>query len=313
MPDFTIVTPVLNQAFHIEKCIQSVLEQDCDVQYIIMDGGSTDGTLDIIHKYEKHISYWSSKPDNGQSNAINKGLKLADGEFFNWLNADDQLTPNALKTVLKTASNETQVVIGKCEHIDKNGTQLAIGGAKVWDTVEATLGNYSMGQPSVFYRTSVAKKLNGLNEDLHYCMDMDFWFRFLIKFGQENIAQTNCVLSKFLVHSDSKSVAAEKTMRDEKYGIYRALLNQFELPDVIEDFLHSFAIPKVDSKEYVGSLKKEVLLGNFCWHLMVAAYQANEIEKCEMLFQIVENGNRFTMSEKHLWRTRLVSKQLLGR
>lgn len=155
--------------------------------------------------------------------------------------------------------------------------------------------------------------LNGLNENLHYCMDMDLWFRFLVRFRQENIAQSNCVLSKFLVHADSKSVATELEMQEEKYGIYRALLDQFELPKVVADFLRSFAIPKVDSKEYNGNLKKEILLANFCWHLLVAAYQKSEIEKCETLFRIVENGNRLTTSEKRIWRARLVSKQLLGR
>lgn len=311
MPDFTIITPVLNQVQHIEKCILSVLEQDCDVQHIIMDGGSTDGTVDIIRKYENRISYWKSEPDNGQSHAINKGLKLAKGMFFNWLNADDQLTPNALKTILKTVSSDTLVVIGNCEHIDENGSRIAVGRARVWDSVEATLGNYSMGQPSVFYRTEIARNLGGLNAHLHYCMDMDLWFRFLINYGQQNILETDEILSQFLVHSSSKSVADEHEMRTEKYGVYRVLFNQYHIPNVLEEFLVNYPTPKIEPGNYAADLNQEVLLANFCWHLLLKAYEEGDTEKGGDLLEIVSCGNRLTATEKLTWRLRLAAKQLL--
>jgi glycosyltransferase involved in cell wall biosynthesis len=311
MPDFTIVTPVLNQVQHIEKCILSVLEQDCDVQYIIIDGGSTDGTVDIIRKYESRISFWVSEPDSGQSHAINKGLKLAKGTFFNWLNADDQLTPNALKSVLEIASEETQVIIGKCEHIDENGNQVAVGGAKIWDSLEATLGNYSMGQPSVFHKTSLVKELNGMNENLHFCMDMDLWFRFLITNGQENISEIDETLSLFLVHSGSKSVESANDMRDEKYGVFRLLFKKFEIPSVLEIFFSNYPTPNIDEESYVGNLNQEVLLANFCWHLLLDAYGKTEMEKCRSLYEIVSKGSRLTKGEKLAWRMRLAAKQIL--
>jgi glycosyltransferase involved in cell wall biosynthesis len=311
MPDFTIVTPVLNQVQHIEKCILSVLEQDCDVQYIIIDGGSTDGTVDIIRKYESRISFWVSEPDSGQSHAINKGLKLAKGTFFNWLNADDQLTPNALKSVLEIASEETQVVIGKCEHIDENGNQVAVGGAKIWDSLEATLGNYSMGQPSVFHKTSLVKELNGMNETLHFCMDMDLWFRFLITNGQENISEIDETLSLFLVHSGSKSVESANDMRDEKYGVFRLLFKQFEIPHILERFFLNYPIPNVQEEKYIGNLNQEVLLANFCWHLLLDAYGKAEMEKCRSLYQVVSKGSRLTKREKLTWKIRLAVKQIL--
>jgi glycosyltransferase involved in cell wall biosynthesis len=313
MADFSIITPVLNQVSDIETCILSVLEQDCNVQHIIMDGGSTDGTIDIIRRYENRISYWKSEPDKGQSDAINKGLKLANGTFFNWLNADDRLTPNALKTVLNTATEETQIVIGKCEHIDEHGNQIAIGRGRIWHSLEATLGNYSMGQPSFFYKTSVVKQLGGLNNSLHYCMDMDLWFRFLVKFGQEKISQTESVLSQFLVHSDSKSVNFKNEMSSEKYGIYKTLFSQFQQPDVLQEFLSEFSISDVNSKSYQGDLDKNVLLANFCWHLMIACYENGEIEKCRAYYDIVKNGNRLSASETLKWNARFASAKLLGR
>jgi glycosyltransferase involved in cell wall biosynthesis len=313
MTDFSIITPVLNQVSHIETCILSVLEQDCNVQYIIIDGGSTDGTIDIIRKYEKRISYWKSEPDSGQSEAINKGLNLANGTFFNWLNADDRLTPNAIKAILDIAEEETQVVIGKCEHIDEKGSSIAVGSSRIWDSVEATLGNYGMGQPSHFYKTSVVKELGGLNTSLHYCMDMDIWFRFLVKFGQEKISQTASVLSQFLVHPNSKSVDFKNEMRREKYGIYKALLSQIQQPDVLQEFLFAFSIPDVNSKSYHGNLNRDILLANFCWHLMIETYEKGEIEKCKAFYDIVKNGNRLSASETLKWNARFASAKLLGR
>ncbi|MCF8463910.1 MAG: glycosyltransferase [Flavobacteriales bacterium] len=313
MADFSIITPVLNQVSHIERCILSVIEQDCDVQYIIVDGGSTDGTIDIIRKYENRISYWKSEPDSGQSDAINKGLSIATGRFFNWLNADDRLNPNALKTVLKVASEETQVVIGKCEHIDAQGNQIAIGSAQIWDSVEATLGNYSMGQPSVFYRTSVVKEFKGLNPNLHYCMDMDLWFRFLTYYNQDEVAITNQVLSKFLVHQDSKSVGFKEEMNAEKYGIYRALFSQFKLPERLTLFIANFPMPKVDPKEYMAILNQDILVANFCWHLLLDAYEKQEIELAQSLLELVMKGNRLSKTEKLKWKARLASAKLLGR
>lgn len=312
MPDFTIITPVLNQVSHIETCILSVLEQEVDIQFIIMDGGSTDGTIDIIRKYESHISYWESKADKGQSHAINKGVKLAKGTFFNWLNADDQLTPNALKTVLEAASEQTHIVVGKCEHIDDNGKQIALGGAKIWHSLEATLGNYSMGQPSLFYRTSVIEALGGLNENLHYCMDMDLWFRYLTKFGQDKIVLTESILSQFLVHSDSKSLGFKQEMSNEKYGIYEVLLSQFELPKTLQNFLSPFSLELVKPNAYHRNLNQQKLFANFCWHLMISSYQNNELDECRAYFDIVTNGNRLTETEKLKWKARLASKQFLG-
>ena len=313
MADITIITPVLNQVSYIETCILSVLAQDCDVQYIIVDGGSTDGTIDIIRKYEGSIAFWKSEPDSGQSNAINKGLQLANGTFFNWLNADDRLTPNALKTVLNCIDSETHVVVGQCEHIDDAGNSIAVGSAKIWDSLEATLGNYSMGQPSLFYRTSIVKELGNLNENLHYCMDMDLWFRYLSKFGQQSIVQTDSILSQFLIHSNSKSVEHAEAMKNEKYGIYRALLSQFDLPLVLKEFLSQFPIPELNPKSYYKNLNQNDLIANFCWHLMIASYEKGDFKQCSVYCDIVQKGNRLSAAENLKWKARLASVKLLGR
>ncbi|HAP68170.1 MAG TPA: hypothetical protein DCR04_00360 [Flavobacteriales bacterium] len=311
MPDFTIVTPVLNQVQQIEKCILSVLGQNCDVQYIIIDGGSTDGTVDIIRKYKDRISYWESKPDRGQSHATNKGLAIAEGTFFNWLNADDQLTENALKNVIETTSEETQVVVGKCEHIDENGNRVAIGGARIWDSLEATLGNYSMGQPSVFYRTELMREFEGVNAGLHYCMDMDLWFRFLTEMGQKNIQTTEKVLSKFLVHDESKSSLHSEKMNTEKYGIYHALLTEFELPEILTQFFTEFPVPKSVQYSLPADLNQNELFSQFAWHLMVDAYGRKQTNECSAYLDMVKKGSRLSTTEVLQWKARIASIKFL--
>jgi len=311
MPDFSIITPVLNQASTIEKCIESVAAQNVDAEHIIIDGGSTDGTVDIIRKHEDKLASWVSEPDHGQSHAINKGLEHASGTWFNWLNADDHLTENALETVLKTAKSDTQVVVGKCRHVNPEGETVAEGSARVWNSLEGSLGNYSMGQPSVFYRTEIVKQLGGLNENLHLCLDMDLWFRFLLKFGQNRIRRTDAVLSEFLIHEAAKSTSQAKKMSAEKYGIYHALLSNFELPEVLTSFLSDYPIPDSVNYELPTDLNQKDLLANFSWHLMVEAYQKREIEECRAYFDIVKNSSRLSKTELLKWQARLASAKIL--
>lgn len=311
MPEFSIITPVLNQASTIEKCIESVAAQPVDVEHIILDGGSTDGTTDIIRKHEDKLAFWVSEPDRGQSHAINKGLERVSGTWFNWLNADDRLTENALQTVLKTAKSDTQVVVGKCKHINTDGETIAEGSARIWDSLEATLGNYSMGQPSVFYRTEIVKQLGGLNENLHLCLDMDLWFRFLLKFGQDQIQTTDVILSEFLIHHEAKSSSQAEKMRAEKYGIYHALLSNFELPQSLNQFLSDFPIPESVNYKLPIGLDQEELLANFTWHLMVEAYQKREMEKCRAYFDVVKNSSRLSKPELLKWQARLASAKIL--
>lgn len=312
MPDFSIITPVLNQVSTIEATIESVAIQNVDVEHIIIDGGSTDGTVDIIKKHQHKLAYWVSEPDTGQPEAINKGLVIAKGKFFNWLNADDLLAPNALSVVKSYFNRETDVIVGKCQHVNEDGNVLTIGSAKVWPTVEATLGNYSMGQPSVFYRTVSVRALGGINENLHLCMDMDLWFRYILKNGIDRITSVDEILSRFLVHGSAKSEVQAKQMRAEKYGIYKALITEKSGNEVVDEFLNQFDIPKGVNYQ-TSHLSKEILLANFAWHLLVEAYQIGEVDKASSLFEVVNKGSRLTTKAQLEWQARLASAKLLGK
>ena len=285
--------------------------QNVDVEHIIIDGGSTDGTVDLIRKHENKLAFWVSEKDRGQSHAINKGLQRASGNWFNWLNADDQLAENALQTVLETAGVHTRALIGKCLHINTNSEIIDEGSARIWNSLEATLGNYCMGQPSVFYRTQTVEQLGGLNENLHLCLDMDLWFRFLLKHGQSQIQTTEKILSRFLIHETGKSTAKAHEMEAEKYGTYRALLRDLELPEILQKFFAKF--PTTDTIEYVlpCDLNKNELLSNFAWHLMVDAYEKGDMKQCRAYLEVLKKGSRLSKMEKLEWKARIVSSNFL--
>ena len=121
-PKITVITPSFNQAEFLERTIKSVLDQNYpNLEYIIMDGGSTDGSVEIIQKYEKYLKFWASEKDNGQSHAINKGLKIATGEWVSWQNSDDIYYPGAFKSAAVAAQTHPEVglIIGDVNLIDE--------------------------------------------------------------------------------------------------------------------------------------------------------------------------------------------------
>ncbi len=210
LPKISIVTPSFNQGKYIEQTICSVLEQDYkNVEFIIIDGGSEDNTIEIIKKYQSHIHYWISEKDNGQAHAINKGLQQVTGQVFNWLNSDDYLNPGALTAVANSfTSNEgTQVVCGytKC-FWDADGVTSHTYRMGIQSTVAGTIHPVVMNQPGSFYQTSVLKELNGVNESLRYVFDDELWFRFCCKYGLEKILCIEDLLVNFRLHGSSKSV-----------------------------------------------------------------------------------------------------------
>lgn len=285
--------------------------QNATVEHIIIDGGSTDGTVEIIRKHENKLAYWVSEADSGQSHAINKGLERATGTWFNWLNADDQLTENALQTILETAKSDTQVVVGKCQHFNSKNEVVDEGSARIWDSLEATLGNYSMGQPSLFYRTETVKYLGGPKERLHFCLDMDLWFRFLLQHGLKPVQITEKILSRFLVHESGKSSAKAAEVKAEKYGIYHALLDGPELPEVLRKFFAAYPIPDSVKYELPRNLNRNELLANFAWHLMVDSFGKKEMLKCRAYFEVVKSSSRLSKMEQLEWKARIASRNYL--
>lgn len=202
--------PTLNQGEFIEQTIKSITEQNYENrEVIIIDGGSTDDTIEIIKEYESEISYWVSAADKGQAHAINKGLAKATGEIFNWINSDDYLEPGALQEIGTQFANnpDTNIVCGytRCFWNEDNRTshEYRMGVKK---TAAETIFNVEMNQPGSFYRTEIVREFGGVNESLRYVFDDELWFRYLCKYGIGNIIFTDKRLAQFRLHESSKSV-----------------------------------------------------------------------------------------------------------
>jgi glycosyltransferase involved in cell wall biosynthesis len=204
-PRISIVTPSLNQGAYIEENIKSVLNQEYpNFEHIIIDGGSTDGTIDILGKYDHVI--WVSEKDSGQSEAINKGFKRANGDILAWLNSDDCYEPNAFKTIAKELNKDEgkYFVFGDCNVIDGKGE--IIGFIKGKYKEQRSLIEYwkdaYIPQPSVFFYRDLLDEIGFLNESLHYALDWDFWLRISEKYS---LFYVNKPLSNFRSHEKQKT------------------------------------------------------------------------------------------------------------
>jgi glycosyltransferase involved in cell wall biosynthesis len=213
-PKITIITPSFNQGHYIEETILSVINQNYpNLEYIIIDGGSKDETVEIIKKYEKHISCWISEPDKGQSDAINKGLKIVTGDIVNWLNSDDYLAEGALIEVARQfmQNKNALCVAGASIIISSRGEELrcTTGSWVDFSSKTKTLSKLIIEQPATFFKTEAVNKMGDLNAVLHFVMDKEWWLKFLIQFDLQNIVKINFPLVYFRLHEQSKTVSQQ--------------------------------------------------------------------------------------------------------
>jgi glycosyltransferase involved in cell wall biosynthesis len=177
-PPVSIVTPSYNQAAYIERTIQSVLSQDVDgLEYLVMDGGSTDGTLDILERYTSRLR-WRSGPDGGHSDAVNLGLRASTGPVIGWLNSDDLYAPGAVRAALEFLADrpDVDVVYGDANHVDADDRVVEPYPTEPWNL--ARLGEVCfISQPATFFRRRVVEQYGGLDTGYRYSIDYEFWLR----------------------------------------------------------------------------------------------------------------------------------------
>ena len=216
-PKFTVVTPSFNQGAYIARTIESVLSQQYpNIEYIVIDGGSTDNTVEVIKKYQRHLTYWVSEPDRGQSHAINKGMSRATGEYLTWLNSDDWYLPDALRTMSEmfAADPEVGMVVGAGRIVDIAGKQVYRKAPDENIKLESLYGWLQGGdfmQPSSAFRAGAWQSAGGLDEDIHIALDVDLWLR-MARAGTR-FATTPQMLSEALSHSEAKTTAFEDLMQ----------------------------------------------------------------------------------------------------
>ena len=206
-PKISIITPCFNAVKYIEQTILSIINQGYEnLEYIIIDGGSSDGTVDIIKKYENKITYWVSEPDNGQSDAINKGIKISTGEIFNWINADDWLADNVLNSVGDYfQNNDLNILCGRTFFVNPDNSMYINVSTDCKGDPKKLLNTRGLNQMGMFWRMNVIKSLNGVNTAFKYAMDLDLWKRYLLTYGIHNTISVDLIIGYFRLHMDSKT------------------------------------------------------------------------------------------------------------
>lgn len=242
-PSFTIVTPSYNQDQFLEATLRSVLLQRYpNLEYIVLDGGSTDDSVDIIRRYAPWIDYWQSEPDGGQTHAINNGFRRAQGEIVQWVNSDDQLQPGALIAVGTYFAQhpESDFVVGGTEWIHPSGQTKRVEGPRV-ETFQELLYYHRqrfLSQPGVFFTRRLYEAVGPLDESLTYTMDLDLWLRIGRHVGPTTtVPRVDAGLARMTSHPDQKTSGQNQRAMEEAqavvlrhashYGL--SLLERFQL------------------------------------------------------------------------------------
>lgn len=208
-PKISVITPSFNQGHFIRETIDSVLNQNYpNLEYIVMDGGSTDDTVAILKSYGNKIQ-WVSKKDKGQTDAINKGIKKTSGEIVAYINSDDVMLPNTLHTVAEyfMSHQEAMWMTGDYFIIDADGNKIQSYVANYKKILRnlpnktvLSIANFII-QPSTFWRRSLINEIGLFDESLHYCMDFDYWMRAIEQYPVHIVPN---YFSLFRIHGDSK-------------------------------------------------------------------------------------------------------------
>jgi glycosyltransferase involved in cell wall biosynthesis len=214
-----------------------VLGQDYpNIEYIVIDGGSADGSVDIIRKYEDRLAYWVSEPDQGQAGAINRGWAMTTGAILGWLNSDDLYEPGAIRKVASAFQNDSarRVVFGDCRVINAVGETIAVKRPGDY-TRETLLMGKSLPQPSVFISKVVLQEVGGLDQSLHHALDWAYFLKVFWHYPTHSRVYVPAVLSRSREHRDTKSRSGLARKADERRLVLREYFQRGIVPGARPD------------------------------------------------------------------------------
>jgi glycosyltransferase involved in cell wall biosynthesis len=215
LPRISIVTPTFNQGKFIDATIRSVLDQGYpNLEYIIIDGGSTDESVDVIRRYEKHLTYWVSEKDSGAADAIRKGFTRATGEIFAYLNSDDLYLPGSLQTIGNLMRDPSvDVAFGNMYWMDVDGNTIGERRQTRFTRMGYLFGGSDLMQPATFWRRDLYLRCGGIDPSYSFTFDTDLFFRFVL--NEAHFKRVNKFLASFRIHSESKSSKDEAICTEE--------------------------------------------------------------------------------------------------
>ncbi|MCK9637942.1 glycosyltransferase family 2 protein [Methylobacter sp. Wu8] len=280
---FSIVTPSYQQGQFIERTLQSVASQTApgvEVEHVVFDGGSTDNTVEILKHFSPAVR-WESKKDNGQTDAVNQGIRATDGDIIGWLNSDDIYYPDAIARVAAyfKANREVDVVYGMADHIDLDDQAFESYPSEPWDFGRLQETCF-ICQPALFFRRRVVEQYGLLDDSLNYCMDYELWLRFGkagVRFGylEEKLAGSR-------LYADNKTLGARVKVHKEINDMFKKLLGK--VPDrwlfnyahaVVEAKLNRNAAPK----RFVLELGLRALFSALYWNRSISPSMRKEIKR----------------------------------
>lgn len=252
-PKISIVTPSYNQGKYLEQTILSIINQKYpNLEYIIIDGGSTDNSIKIIKKYEKHLTYWVSEKDKGQSDAINKGLKKVTGDLFNWINSDDYLEEGALFEIASAFQKnpDKKLFCFGLNYLKGNEKELSKLKNNPSDPLQCFYDPV-IAQPAAFFSSEAIKKIGMVNLRLHYSMDYEWWLKCMFLFGNECLFVSHEPVASFRIHDEAKTSEGDKKFVNDMANILHSLsakanLHEYSalLEEIFEiDKLYNFSLP----------------------------------------------------------------------
>ena len=247
-PLVSIVTPSFNQGKYLERTILSVLNQDYPkIEYFVMDGDSTDNSVEIIQKYSSRIAYWQSVKDQGQTDAINQGFAKANGQIYAWLNSDDTYESHAVSQAVDYLLNHPDVgmVYGDCNFIDADDRLIGKFNAKQTDYEKLRTGYVHIPQQAAFWRADLWKQVAPLDTSIYFAMDYDLWLR-LAK--TTNVMYIPKLWANFRLHGDAKTISEDDRCWPDMLKIHYRDGGKWWQPIVWKYYIRKLAAPYIRFK-----------------------------------------------------------------